>query len=84
MLDATFLNFFWRLKNRRFVEAKMHLRERALNALAFQKRTPKKNVGFLTRARLESRNVPSTAAGLRVSPLPCFFSGGAARAVYGG
>ena len=51
----------------------MHLRERALNALAFQKRTPKKNVGFLTRARLESRNVPSTVAGRHISSLPCFW-----------
>ena len=36
----------------------------------------RKNVGFLTRARLESRNVPSTVAWRRISPPPFIFFGG--------
>ena len=42
---------------------KLSRNERALDVLGFQK----KNVWFLTRARLGRRNVPSTVAGLRVS-----------------
>ena len=50
-------------------KVKLSRNERALDALGSKKC---KNVGYLTRARLERRKVPSTVAGRRISPLPCF------------